>query len=113
MLTWVFGDPKESTVTRMEDKTISGELKLERAEVSWTLSTDERNLPPQTVSANQRAYRSLLIDGKEIDFSSGFTDLHTVTYKNILNGNGFGLQDAQPSLLLCRDIMRGVGTTKY
>ena len=113
MLTWIFGNPRESTITHMGKKTISGELILDRAEVDWTLSTDERNLPPETVVANQRAYRSLVIDGQEIDFSTGFTDLHTVTYRNILSGNGFGLEDAMPSLLLCRDIMRGIGTIKY
>lgn len=113
MLTWVFGDPKESTVTLMDEKTISGELILERAEVDWTLSTDERNLPKKIVAANQRAYRSLVIDGVDVNFSTGFTDLHTVTYKNILDGNGFGLQDALPSLLLCKDIMSGIGTIKY
>jgi UDP-N-acetyl-2-amino-2-deoxyglucuronate dehydrogenase len=113
MLTWIFGDPKESVVTQMSDKTIAGELFLDRAHIRWTLSIDENMLPKDTVKAGLRAYRSLVIDGKEIDFSTGFTDLHTVTYNNILNGNGFGLKDALPSLMLCRDIMLGPGHIKY
>lgn len=113
MLAWVFGDPKESLVTQMSDRTISGELTLERASVRWTLSTDEGLLPEKVAQAGLRAYRSLVIDGKEIDFSTGFADLHTVTYKDILNGNGFGLNDALASLILCRDIMLGPGSIKY
>ena len=113
MLVWIFGDPKESLVTQMGDKTIIGELTLERAHIRWTLSTDEKMLPENVVKAGLRAYRSLVIDGKEIDFSTGFTDLHTKAYSNILSGNGFGLDDALPSLVLCRDIMLGPGTITY
>tara|TARA_R100000152_G_C6768287_1_gene193746 strand:+ start:323 stop:1228 length:906 start_codon:yes stop_codon:yes gene_type:complete len=113
MLIWIFGDPKESLVTKMSDKTIMGELVLDRADVKWTLSTDEKMLPADTIKAGFRAYRSLIIDGKEIDFSTGFSDLHTVTYNNILNGNGFGLNDALASLVLCRDIMLGPKSIKY
>lgn len=113
MLVWIFGDPKESVVNTFEDKTISGILRLERATVEWTLSTDSNNLPKNVVDAGGRAYRSLIINDRDIDFSTGFSDLHTVTYKNILNGNGFGLSDALGSLKLCRDIMRGPGAIKY
>ena len=113
MLIWIFGDPKESLVTQMSDRTIAGELSLERAKVKWVLSTDKKMLPSDAVKAGHRAYRSLVIDGKEIDFSTGFTDLHTVTYNNILNGNGFGLNDALVSLILCRDIMQGLGSITY
>lgn len=113
MLSWVFGDPKESLVTELGDKTISGELTLDRATIKWTLSIDESLLPEGVLAAGGRAFRSLVIDGEEIDFSAGFTDLHTVTYQNILNGKGFGLEDALPSLILCRDIMMGPGSTKY
>jgi UDP-N-acetyl-2-amino-2-deoxyglucuronate dehydrogenase len=113
MLVWIFGDPRESLVTQMDDRTIAGELTLERANIKWTLSTDENMLPENVVKAGVRAYRSLVIDGKKIDFSTGFADLHTVTYNNILNGNGFGLQDAMASLVLCRDIMLGPGHITY
>lgn len=113
MLTWIFGDPKESVVTQFGEKTISGELTLDRATVLWTLSTDSKNLPKEVADSGGRAYRSLVIEDENIDFSSGFTDLHTVTYNNILNGNGFGLSDAMTSLILCRDIMSGIGSTKY
>ncbi len=113
MLTWIFGDVEKSVVTEFGDKIISGQLQLDKAVVNWTLSTDCANLPKESVEAGARAFRSLSINGDEIDFSTGFTDLHTVTYKNIINGNGFGLQDAKPSLIICRDIMRGVGVTEY
>ena len=113
MLSWVFGDPRESTVSRFDDKTISGVLRLDRADVEWTLSADASLLPKATVDSGERAYRLLSIDGKDIDFSSGFTDLHTVTYNNILNGNGFSLDDAAKSLHICQDIMQGLGTIKY
>lgn len=113
MLTWVFGDPRESVVTQMNDRTMSGHLTLERACVSWTLSIDENELPEDIAKAGLRAYRSLVVDGKEIDFSTGFSDLHTVTYNNILNGNGFGLNDALTSLILCKDIMSGPGKITY
>ena len=113
MLVWIFGDPRESLVTQMSDRTIAGELTLERASIKWVLSTDKKMLPENAVKAGLRAYRSLVVDGKEIDFSTGFADLHTVTYNNILNGNGFGLQDAMASLVLCRDIMLGPGSITY
>ena len=113
MLTWIFGNPIESEVINMDDRTIEGVLTLDRAVVRWTLSTDPKNLPGEVVSSGGRAYRSLSIDGNEVDFSTGFTDLHTVTYRNILNGNGFGLKDAIMPLRICRDILKGPGVTLY
>tara|TARA_A200000159_G_C7337219_1_gene345597 strand:- start:1422 stop:2324 length:903 start_codon:yes stop_codon:yes gene_type:complete len=113
MLSWVFGDPVELCVKSFENKSISGTLKLDRAEVNWLLSIDENNIPKDLSEKGIRAYRSLSIDGKEIDFSKGFKDLHTVAYKNIISGNGFGLSDALPSLIVCSDISKGIGTKGY
>jgi UDP-N-acetyl-2-amino-2-deoxyglucuronate dehydrogenase len=104
MLIWIFGNPISLNVFEKTDCKISGILNLEFAKVRWSLSIDSMDLPEHCKQSNQRAYRSLMIDGKEFEFSSGFTDLHTVTYKNILAGNGFGLEDAMASLSIVKDI---------
>ena len=76
----------------------AGFLELENARVRWFLSVDEKTLPENIKAAGQRTYRSITVDGKEIEFSGGFTDLHTLSYENILAGNGFGLKEARPSI---------------
>jgi UDP-N-acetyl-2-amino-2-deoxyglucuronate dehydrogenase len=78
----------------------AGFLQLEKARVRWFLSLDYSDLPPQATEKGMRTYRSITVNGKEIEFSGGFTDLHTVTYQNILNGNGFGIDDARESIEL-------------
>ena len=78
----------------------SGYLELEKASVDWNLSIDSRDLPHN----EWKAFRSITIDGEEIEFSDGFTDLHTESYKQILNGNGFSIDDAEPSLKLVHQI---------
>jgi UDP-N-acetyl-2-amino-2-deoxyglucuronate dehydrogenase len=105
MLSWIFGDPINSFVDISSDSTISGVLELERATVEWLLSIDESLLPDATVLAGQRAFRSIAIDGDEIEFSGGFADLHTKAYKEILSGNGFGIDDATCSLSIVNDIL--------
>ena len=77
-----------------------GYLELEKANIDWNLSIDSRDLPHD----EWKAFRSITIDGNELEFSDGFTDLHTESYKNILNGNGFGIDDAKPSLELVHQI---------
>ena len=96
MLMWIFGDVQQSTVTRNEPRTISGELSLEKADVSWHLSVNAEELP----AGHAGAYRSLKLDGDSFDFSGGFTDLHTRVYEESLNGNGFSLDDVRPSIEL-------------
>tara|TARA_Y100000287_G_scaffold186136_1_gene192125 strand:+ start:784 stop:1692 length:909 start_codon:yes stop_codon:yes gene_type:complete len=113
MLTWIFGEPKSSIVTDRSEDTIAGILTLNKASVEWALSIDSSKLPEEVLRSGGRAFRSLEIDGREIDFSTGFTDLHTVTYQNILRGQGFGLDDALPSLMLCRDIISGQDEVEY
>ncbi len=98
MLSWIFGDVKENIVQLMKDDKAAGFLQLERARVRWFLSIDYNDIPPVIREKGQRTYRSIIVDGKEIEFSSGFTDLHTKTYEQILSGNGFGLEDAKPSV---------------
>ena len=98
MLTWIFGDVKANIVQLLQEDKAAGFLQLEKAKVRWFLSLDYNDIPLSVQEAGQRTYRSIIVDGEEIEFSGGFTDLHTTTYKAILAGNGFGLLDSKPSI---------------
>ncbi|NQU53264.1 MAG: Gfo/Idh/MocA family oxidoreductase [Bacteroidetes bacterium] len=100
MLTWIFGDVKENIVHVYDHNKAAGYLQLEKARVRWFLSLDANDLPKVATDGGSRTYRSITVDGNEVEFSGGFTDLHTVTYQNILNGNGFGIDDARESIEL-------------
>ncbi len=100
MLTWIFGNVKENSVEAYEADKAAGYLQLEKARVRWFLSLDSNDLPAYSTDRGIRTYRSITVDGHEVEFSGGFTDLHTVTYRNILNGNGFGIADARASIEL-------------
>ena len=100
MITWIFGNVVENKVHIYEPERAAGFLQLERARVRWFLSLDYNDLPPYATSRGMRTYRSITVNGKEIEFSGGFTDLHTLTYQNILNGNGYGIEDARESIVL-------------
>jgi UDP-N-acetyl-2-amino-2-deoxyglucuronate dehydrogenase len=100
MLLWVFGDLKKSTVSAYEADHASGSLELARAKINWSLSINEDHLPAEVKKAGKRTYRSLKMNGTEIEFSDGFTELHTLSYKEILAGRGFGLEEARPSIKL-------------
>lgn len=104
MLAWVFGQRKASQVHIHEAKTAAGYLEYERARVRWFLSIDAANLPATAVASGKRTYRSILIENQELEFSEGFTDLHTVSYQDILGGGGFGLADVRPSVEAVFDI---------
>ncbi|MBS1486809.1 MAG: Gfo/Idh/MocA family oxidoreductase [Bacteroidetes bacterium] len=104
MLLWVFGKMKSSTVEKYEDDNASGILELQRARVKWMLSINENHLPAEVKQKGKRTYRSLKMNGKEIEFSDGFTDLHTKSYAEILAGRGFGLSDARASIELAHAI---------
>lgn len=98
MLTWIFGDVRSNIVHVSEPNKTSGYLELERARVRWFLSVDYNDVPDEAKAKNQRTFRSILIEGQEIEFSEGFTDLHTETYRKIMEGKGFGLDDAKQSI---------------
>jgi UDP-N-acetyl-2-amino-2-deoxyglucuronate dehydrogenase len=98
MLTWIFGDVKENIVHVSEEHKAAGFLQLERARVRWFLSVDYQDVPNEIKAKGQRTYRSITVDGDEIEFSGGFTDLHTQTYQQILQGNGFGLEETKRSI---------------
>ena len=98
MLTWIFGKPAENRVHLLENNRASGFLQLEKARVRWFLSLNAADLPEAVRKKGQRTYRSIRIDGEEIEFSDGFTDLHTESYRQILKGNGFGIEDIRRSI---------------
>ena len=100
MITWIFGDVKENVVHVYNSNKAAGFLQLEKARVRWFLSLDAADLPKEATEKGKRTYRSITVNGDEVEFSEGFTDLHTETYSNILNGNGFGIDDARESILL-------------
>jgi len=104
MLIYLFGDVQDNTVHYSSPTTVSGFLKLQNARVKWFMSLDYNMLPEPIKNAGERTYRSILIDSKEIDFSKGFTDLHTESYIKILNGEGFGPDETRASIQLAYDI---------
>jgi UDP-N-acetyl-2-amino-2-deoxyglucuronate dehydrogenase len=110
MLIWIFGDVQKSTVEKYHDDHAAGFLEMKRARVKWFLSIDVNHVPVNLRSQGKRTYRSLQMDGEEIEFSEGFTDLHTRSYVEILKGNGFGLSDVEPSIQLAHQI-RTAGKT--
>ncbi len=104
LLLWIFGSMQRSVVHCSTQSKMSGTLDLEWAQVSWFLSVDERDLPAEARSKGQHAYRSIKMDDEEVDLSEGFSDLHTEVYRDILDGRGFGIQDARPSIDLVYNI---------
>ena len=111
MLGFVFGGLKDSVLHHMSDTMAAGYLEYDRARVRWFLSVDARHLPDAAAEAGQRTYRSITVDGREIEFSGGFTDLHTLSYANILEGGGFGIEESRAAVEIVSEIrnMRAVG----
>jgi UDP-N-acetyl-2-amino-2-deoxyglucuronate dehydrogenase len=104
MLMWIFGDVKEQHVESQSDDHASGVLHLQQANVKWFLSINYDHIPAEVKQSGKRTFRTLSMEGEEIEFSDGFTDLHTRSYQEIINGNGFGLEDALPSIKLVHQI---------
>jgi len=98
LLIWVFGDIKKNIVHVHQPQRAAGYLELKKARVRWFLSLEAEALPGHIRTNGQSSYRSITIDDEEIEFSSGFTDLHTQSYQHILTGKGFGIEDAQKSI---------------
>ncbi|MFG6178942.1 Gfo/Idh/MocA family protein [Halomonas sp. THAF12] len=93
MLHFIFGRLCENVVHYCSPTKVSGYLEYENAHVRWFLSVDEHDIPLPSLSAGHRTYRSITVDGEEIEFSNGFTDLHTLSYEEIISGRGFGLEE--------------------
>jgi UDP-N-acetyl-2-amino-2-deoxyglucuronate dehydrogenase len=104
MLTWIFGEVEESVVHVKTADCNAGTFKLKNANVKWFLSVNQDYLPKEIREAGQTTYRSITVDGEEIEFSGGFTDLHTRSYEEILKGNGFGLDEAYASISMVSTI---------
>jgi len=98
MLCWIFGEVKENIVHLKTPDTNAGSFKLKNANVRWFLSVNYDYIPKNIQQTGQRTYRSITVDQEEIEFSGGFTDLHTRSYEEILKGNGFGLEEAYSSI---------------
>ena len=104
MLSWVFGAKKTSTVHLHSHDRAAGYLELEKARVRWFLSINEDTLPIAVKEKGQRTYRSFTMEGKEIEFSEGFTDLHTNSYQSILNNTGFRAKEALNAIEMVHEI---------
>jgi len=104
MLTWIFGAVKSNTVQLHSHDRAAGVLELEKANVKWFLSINGDTLPKEVKERGQTTYRSITVDKQEIEFSKGFTDLHTESYKQIIAGNGFGIEEARTSINIVHDI---------
>jgi UDP-N-acetyl-2-amino-2-deoxyglucuronate dehydrogenase len=104
LLLWLFGSMERSIVHQMTPSRVAGYLELEGARVKWFLSIDAGDLPADVRAKNGHAYRSITIDGEELDLSEGFTDLHTEVYRDILAGGGFGIKDAAASIDLVHHV---------
>jgi UDP-N-acetyl-2-amino-2-deoxyglucuronate dehydrogenase len=104
MLTWIFGKVNKQVVHINQADKAAGYLELEKARVRWFLSIDTEDLPAKAKESGQRTYRSITVEGNEIEFSGGFTDLHTQSYQKILEGKGFGLEEARRSVEIAHAI---------
>ncbi len=108
MLHWLFGDVKANVVHLHTHDRAAGYLEFAKARVRWFLSIDADTLPEAAKKKGMRTYRSMTLEGEEIEFSDGFTDLHTRSYEEIFKGKGFGVQDALPSIRIAHDIRHRV-----
>ena len=104
MLTWIFGPVKENIVHVKSHDRVAGFLGLEKARVRYFLSINAENLPENAVQGEKRTFRSIRIEGEEFEFSEGFTELHTESYKHILSGEGFGLDEVRNCIGIVHDI---------
>ena len=104
LLLWIFGRPEHCEVHLADNRRMAGYLELERARVRWFLSVDRQDLPTAAVARGQRTCRSITVDRQEVEFSEGFTDLHTAVYRDILAGGGCGIADARASIELVHQI---------
>ena len=104
MLMWIFGEVKKNVVHQNTHDRAAGYLELANARIRWFLSINYEAIPKEIKETGARTYRSLKIAEEEFEFSGGFTELHTKSYEAILNGNGFSIKDARPSIELVHDI---------
>ena len=106
VLAWVFGAPTQSVVHVNRADCAAGFVQHPHARVRWFLSVNPQHVPGSQAARGLRTYRSITVDGSEVEFSEGFTDLHTESYRQILAGNGFGLDVARDAVQMVYDIRR-------
>lgn len=106
MLSWIFGEVKENIVHLKQADANAGLLRLKNANVRWFLSVNYDYIPEDIKAAGQTTFRSITVEGEEIEFSGGFKDLHTRSYEEILAGNGFGLDEAYGSIDIVSQIRK-------
>lgn len=104
LLYWFFGPVEHIEVHRRTETLVAGYLEHERARVRWFLSIDTSFVPEKLRAKDQRTYRSITVDGEEVEFSGGFTDLHTEVYRRTLAGEGFGLEDTREAIRVTEEI---------
>ena len=112
MLSWIFGEVQENVVHFRDKNKAAGYLEFSNARVRWFLSIDENDLPTELKERKQRTFRSIEINGEELEFSDGFTELHTESYKGILRGEGFGLEEARQSIEIVHEIRNSAISTQ-
>lgn len=112
MLGFLFGARQDSLVHLNEPKKAAGYLEFEKARVRWFLSLEAGDVPTIERAQGQRTYRSITVDGEELEFSGGFTDLHTVSYKEVLAGRGFGLEENRSAIEAVASIRNAKVITK-
>lgn len=110
MLGWIFGSCEGNRVHLQRLDAAAGYLEFKRARVRWFLSINEAHLPPEVRARRQRTFRSIRINDEELEFSQGFTDLHTLSYAETLRGHGFRLPDVRPSIELVYTIRNATET---
>ena len=108
MLQWIFGPVRQNIVHVMSFDRVAGFLDLEKARVRYFLSINADCLPANAVEGEKRTYRTLSVDGDEIEFSKGFTELHTLSYQKILSGEGFRISEARPCIEMVSQIRNSV-----
>jgi UDP-N-acetyl-2-amino-2-deoxyglucuronate dehydrogenase len=104
LLVWLFGDVQSSVVNLRDGKRAAGSMVLQNADVDWYLSAEAADLPFEPQPGSKTTFRAITVDGAPLEFSDGFTDLHTRVYQEILQGRGFGITDARPSIELSHRI---------
>jgi len=109
-LIWIFGDVEHSEVHVSEPARTSGYIELKHARVKWKLSLNRDDLPQECAKLGRTTFRTMSVDGQDVEFCDGFTGLHTRVYEEVLAGRGFGIDDARPSIQLVHDIRRATPT---
>lgn len=109
MLGWIFGDFQGIELEINKPEKACGKLYFEKANVNWFLSIDDHDMPIEAMNAGKRTYRKINIEGQELEFSEGFTDLHTNSYIDILAGGGFGINDVRKAIQIVADIRSAKG----